>query len=140
MVSHDSYYSAPEHAYSGGVNDLSDGTTDVRCALLDATHTKDLDTHTQWTDVEGDEVTGDGYTAGGVALDNNTLTRSGNTTTFDADDAVWADSTISAGYAVVYDAGSGNLLTNVDFEGEESSDSGEFRIEWHANGIFYVNA
>lgn len=56
---------------------------------------------------------------------------------------MWTDSTITAGYAVVYHdtgtASTSTLLTLVDFEGEQSSDAGDFTISWDASGVFTVS-
>lgn len=145
MTLHDKYANAPLRAYQGLVTDLSDDAgTDIKVALLDAAHIPALDTHATWADVSPDEVTGTNYTAGGESLANMTYTASGRVVTFDADDVVWADSTIDAGYAVVYDDtpaadADKSLLTLVDFEGTESSESGNFTIEWSASGIFQID-
>lgn len=143
MVTHNMYGDAPRRAFASTLSNLGDVGTTVRCALLAPTHTPDTSTHDAWGDVMVDEVTGTGYTAGGTELTNKTLTRTGATTTFNADDAVWTASTISAGYAVVYDAtpaadADKSLLTLVNFEGTQSSDNGEFRVQWAASGIFTV--
>ena len=65
--------------------------------------------------------------------------------TFDADDVAWANSTITARYAVIYDAtpaadADKKLLAYVDFGADKSSSSGTFQITWNASGIFTVTA
>lgn len=141
------YAEANGNAYMGNVTDLSDNAnTDVNVALLATGHTPDTSAHDNWSDVSGDEVSGTGYTTGGETFANITWTRSTDTYTFDADDVTWGSSTISAGYAVVYDNtpaadADKKLLTLVDFEGEESSDNGDFTIQWDStNGIFQLQA
>ena len=137
MVLHDQYTQSAYAAFSGDVTIGSD----IRVALLDATHTPDLDNHMSWDDVSADEVTGTNYTAGGELLTTISWTAGSNAITFDADDVTWADSTITADYAVIYDDTPADdldktLLQLVDFEGEESSDNGDFTISWDAAGIF----
>lgn len=143
------YGDAPRRAFGDVLGDIAAGTNDVRVALLDASHTKNLTGNTVFSEVNADEITNTtasdtGYTAGGQALTTKSLAHTSRVTTFDADDAVWTSSTIDAGYAVVYedtgDATTSSLLTIVDFEGEKSSSDGEFRIEWHSDGIFQVDS
>ena len=140
MVLHNTYGNAARRAFAGIINDLGDATTTVNVALLDITHTPDLSGHEVFGDVSPDEVSGTGYTAGGAEITTKTLTEAALVTTFDGDDVAWTDSTISAGYAVVYEATSGSLLTLVDFEGEQSSENGTFEVSWHVDGIFTATA
>jgi hypothetical protein len=86
-----------------------DFNTDViKCALTTSAYTPAQDTHDFFNDVTN-EVTGTGYTAGGTTLANCTVgyTAGTNVLKFDADDAVWTTSTITARYAVVYDSSPG---------------------------------
>lgn len=46
----------------------------IKGALLADTHTPDLDTHEVFDDVDGDEISGTGYTAGGATLGSKTIT------------------------------------------------------------------
>lgn len=140
MVLHTKYGNAPAEAYQGGLPNLNDTASDIRVALLDSNHTPATNTNTVWSDVSANEVTGTNYTSGGKAISSISCTHDGaGTTTFDGANVTWADSTITASYAVVYDATSGYLLTLVDFEGSKSSDSGDFTIEWDTAGIFTVS-
>ena len=138
MVEHNAYGNSARRAFAQMVNDLGDGATTVNVALLEVGHTPDLSGDEVFGDVSEDEVSGTGYDAGGEEITNKTLTEAGGTTTFDGDDVTWEESTIDAGYAVVYEDSSGSLLTLVDFEGEESSDNGTFEVSWHNDGIFQV--
>lgn len=140
------YGNAPRRAFAGDIPDLGVAGTTVRLALLTTAYTPDRSTHEVWDDVNADEVsdTSQGYTAGGEEVTTKTLEESTNVVTFDGDDVTWAASTIDAGYAVLYvdtgDATTSHLLTLVDFEGQESSEDGDFTIEWDANGIFQIDA
>jgi hypothetical protein len=194
-------YAKGQIAISNKEVDLNDGN--VKVALATSSYTPDLIAHDYFDDVTN-EVSGTGYTAGGKALSNVTITVtaadswsiqradstayavgdvvrpatgnghlyrcivagttasspptfptvSGQTVTdgtvtwaeygtsfwqFDADDVVWTSSTITARYAIVYYstgvASTSPLLSLLDFESNQSSSSGDFRITWHALGI-----
>lgn len=81
--------------------DWNDGN--VKVMLTTSSYTPDQDAHDYKDDVTN-EVSGDGYDAGGTALANPTLTYTGatNKLKLDADDASWPNSTITARRAVVY--------------------------------------
>jgi hypothetical protein len=120
-----------------------DWDTDViKVALVSSAYTPNQDTHDYWDDVLANQVTGTGYTAGGATLASKTVTYDSatNTTILDAADTVWASSTITARYAVIYDdSGATNaqkaLLGYVDFGSDQSSTNGNFTITWDATGI-----
>lgn len=132
-------------------NDLSASGTDVRVALLDASHTPDVANNASYADVSANEITNtgsndSGYTSGGKLLSNKSITAdAGNRNVdFDADNVQWTSSTIDAGYAVVYHASPStdtdkDLILLVDFEGEESSSNASFTIDWDSNGIYRVD-
>lgn len=122
-----------------GSHDLDGATYNVM--LTTSAYTPDVDTHDFRSDVTN-EVTGTGYSAGGQALGTVTVTydSANNRAVFDAADAVWASSTITARYAVIYRPRGGassadELLCYVDFGADVSSTGGAFTIAWHANGI-----
>lgn len=142
MVLHTKYGSAPENAYRGNITNLNDTASDIRVALLTSSHTKATNTNTVWADVSANEASGSNgvYTSGGQQIPSISCAHDGSgTTVFDGGTVTWANSTITASYAVVYDAATGNLLSLVDFEGSESSENGDFTIEWDTNGIFTVS-
>lgn len=136
------YGNAYVSAFSGLINLPSDT---IKVALCTSAYTPDQDVHDFFNDVTG-EVTGTGYTAGGNTLGTKTLTYNGatNTVTFDAADTVWASSTITARYAVVYKstgtASTSPLIAYVDFGADVSSSAGNFTITWDAAGIFTTTA
>lgn len=77
--------------------DVVDWDTDsIKCMIVTATYTPDYNVHTYITDVTN-EVTGTGYTAGGTAVVNGSVTRIGNVTTIDFDDIAWVQD--AAGFA-----------------------------------------
>lgn len=87
------------------------------------------------------EVTGTGYTAGGLALASKTLAVASQVLTFDLADTAWTSATISnIRGALIYDttiASPTNLpaLLGVTFGADFSVTSGTFTIVWNANGL-----
>ena len=75
---------------------------DIRCALLASTYTPDQDAHEFWSSVVAHEIVGTGYTANGQALAGKTVGYTGGTNKlkFDSNDPAWANSTITARYAI----------------------------------------
>lgn len=120
-------------------------TDTIKVMLCTSSYTPDQDTHIYKSSVTN-EVTGTGYTAGGATLANKTITYAGSTNTIklDADDVVWASSTITARYAVIYDdTGTDStsvLLGYIDFGEDKTSSAGDFKITWDSAGIFAVVA
>jgi hypothetical protein len=115
-------------------------TDTVKVMLCTSTYTPDQDAHIYKSSVTN-EVTGTGYTAGGITLASKTATYTGasNTLTLDAADVTWSTSTITARYAVVYGStgtdATSPLLCYVDFGADVSSSGGNFTITWDVNGI-----
>ena len=115
-----------------------------KCMLVTASYSPNLETHTNKSDVT-DEVSGTGYTAGGEALTNVTMTSSSDgtgTIKWDADDVSWTSSTLSNVRAgVIYDDTVTNdrLIAYIDFGGSFSTTSGTFQIQWNAAGIFTLD-
>lgn len=147
MVRHEKYADSPRRAYAGQIHNLGDSNTVIRVALMDSSFSTDRTSDAVWADVSADEITeadNDGYTAGGQEITSKQLTQSSYTTTFDGADVTWPNSFINAYYAVVYndtptDNTNKDLLTIIDFEGEEVSENGDFTISWDASGIFQVD-
>lgn len=117
----------------------------IKVALLTNSYTPDQDAHNYYDDVVANEVTGTGYTAGGITLANktNTYNAGTNTIVLDADDVTWSSSTITARYAVIYDATPATnatkpLIGYVDFGSDQSSSNGNFTITWDATGIVRI--
>ena len=129
--------------YGKGIENIMRNTIDVdthtfKCMLTTSTYVPNVDTHDQKADVTN-EVTGTGYTAGGVALTSVVISQdsTSNEVEIDAADAVWSSSTITARYAVVYDdtAAGDELLMYVDFGEDFTSTNGTFTIQWSVEGL-----
>jgi len=117
----------------------------IKVALLTSSYTPNQDTHDYYDDVVGNQVTGTGYTAGGITLSSKTSTYDGtnNVLVLDAADVTWSSSTITARYAVIYnDSGATNaskaLIGYVDFGSDQSSTNGNFTITWDSTGIVRI--
>lgn len=124
------------------VNLISDT---VKVMLCSSEYTPDQDNHATKADVTY-EIAGEGYSAGGKALTNKTLTydASTNTVVFDADDVVWQNATITARYAVLYvDKGTQDnekpLIGYIDFGADKSSENGDFALIWSQDGIIRLS-
>jgi hypothetical protein len=117
---------------------------DIRVTLHTSAYTPDQDVH-DYADDLSNEVTGTGYTAGGQALANDTLTYTAGTNVlkYDADDLSWPNSTITARTAVIKDntpstAATKPLIGYQQSDADIISTGGTFSIAWHADGIFTI--
>lgn len=121
--------------------------TDVlKVMLTTSAYVPDQDTHRYKSSVTN-EITGTGYTATGATLGTVTVGYTGatNVLKFDAADTVWAASTITARYAVIYDSTPATdatrpLIAYIDFGADVSSTAADFTIVWDANGIVTLTA
>ena len=135
----------PLHLCNGDVIWKATGGSTIKAMLCDANYTPDQDAHEFKSSVTN-EVTGTGYTAGGAALTlaDPAYDAASNETRLDANDISWANSTITARYAVIYkdtgNAATSPLLAWVDFGQLESSSSGSFTIQWATTGILKITA
>lgn len=86
------------------------------------------------------EVTGAGYTAGGVALANVTWNQVTSTITFGADPSTWTALTATAKYGVIYrNGGNNDILAFFDLDdslpGGRVISGTDFTINW-TGGLF----
>ena len=81
------------------------------------------------------EVSGSGYTAGGVALTSTTVSTSGTTAYFDADDPSWTSASFTANGALIYnDTNADKAIAVLAFGGDFTVAGGTFRIVFPAAG------
>lgn len=118
----------------------------MKIMLCDSTYAPNQDTHRYQSQVTG-EVVGSGYIAGGKALTGATVAYDGATNVFkfDENDVAWDPSTITARFAVIYDATPGNpalnpLLVYIDFGADVSSVGAAFTVSFNAAGVATVTA
>lgn len=123
---------------------------DIRVVLLKATYTPNQDAHAWVSDLNlaANEVSGTGYTAGGLTLTGKTATYDSatNEVRLDADDPTWTNATISgiryavyADYTPATDA-TRPLLCYVNFGGDQSVSGATFTIQHAATGFLKFTA
>lgn len=134
-------------ALQSAFNKEIDWDTDtIKVMLCTSSYTPDQDTHRYKSSVTN-EVTGTGYTSGGATLTSATATYNTGTNVLmlDAADTAWTSSTITARYAVIYDATPGTdatrpLIAFVDFGADVSTTAGTFTLTYDGAGLVTVTA
>ena len=122
-----------------GVHDLR--VDEIKVALYDSSATLNADT-TEYSATN--EVSGTGYTAGGLALTVVAPAINGSKAIVDFSDASWAASSITASGALIYNASQLNkAIAVISFGGSRASSAGIFRITFPAadadNAIIRIN-
>jgi hypothetical protein len=112
----------------------------LKVALLSSSHSFSAG-DVQWSDVSNNEVTGDGYDAGGNELQDKVININNNVASLDASDVVWSASFITARNAVIYDDSTDPkyLIASLDFGEDKRSRSGVFVIQWNTIGIISIS-
>lgn len=119
-------------------------TAVVKVMLVASTYTPNANTHVYKSDVTG-EVTGAGYTAGGVTVAS--LTSAYDAANFRAEvdgaDVTWTALATTFRYAVMYvDTGTATtsrLLQYIDF-GADQTVNGDTTLQWSAEGFLHLVA
>lgn len=115
-------------------------TAEVRVALLEETYTFS-NTHKDWGDVKNHESSGDGYTPGGVIIENRFVDiKWGDTieldTTLTPKETTFGDHLrTTANFAVIYYNGGSSdseklLISCVIFDQKEAALNDEFKLLW----------
>lgn len=128
--------------------DIDFENDDIRAVLVTSSYTPSA-AHDTYSDITN-QVTGDGYTAGGKSLTNPTTAIVSNKAVFDAEDVLWEESTITARAIVLYkyvdDGGSPDASSPLIMYwdsgfggGNKSSEDGDFKITWGSDGIFRID-
>ena len=126
-----------------GVFNLASGGDTLKVALVTG-YAPDIDTHTAWSDASGSEVTGTGYSAGGVTLTSQDVTQDNTNDRgiFDAADVTWtglniAGTSASPSHAILYDdtvtAPSDALIAY--WEVTTATNGGDYTLQFNATGI-----
>ena len=127
--------------YDSFFNKLMDGAIDlntdtIKCALLTSSYIPSA-AHILFSEVNSNEMEQillpipNGYTTGGNALSGVTITGK----KFDANNVSWANSTITARYAVIYKPANGALICLLDFGSNRVTSNQTFTVEFNTNGI-----
>ena len=81
------------------------------------------------------EITGTGYTAGGVTLGSKVVSTSGTTAYFDSADPSWTSASFTANGALIYnDTNSDKAIAVLAFGGDFTVAGGTFQIVFPAAG------
>ena len=114
----------------------------LKCALYDNTATLNQNTTAYIT---ANEVSNSGtnYTVGGATLTNVAISTDGTTAIFDADNVSFANATISAQAAIIYNANNSNSsIAVLDFGGVKTSTNGTFELQFPnadaSNGLIRI--
>ena len=123
--------------YNSAVDDLAKGAIDFdtdtfKIMLVTSSYTPNKDTHDRRDDVTN-EVTGTGYTAGGVtSVCTVTKYTANDIVTISFASVSWASATITARGAVIYKstgtASADPLVAYIDFVNDVASNGGTFSI------------
>ena len=110
------------------VHDFTASTGDVfKIALF--TSAASLDAATTVYSTSNEVANGNGYTTGGNTLSNVTPTTGGTTAYTDFADTTWANATITANGALIYNSSESNKAVAVlAFGGDKTSTAGDFTI------------
>jgi hypothetical protein len=134
-----------EGKYDGGAIDFeTPGGNGIKAALLTATYSPNQNTDRFFGDIDTDEVSGTGYTAGGNLCDNGvvSLDGSGNVTVDVDDPATWTQNGsgfTDARVVVIYHdtgtAATSRLIGYGSFAGDQSSVDGDVTVQIGSGGL-----
>jgi hypothetical protein len=113
-------------------------TPALKCCLMLNTHTIAA-SQEHYAAISGNECTGAGYTAGGVALTTPASSAVGANAKFTAANTVFSAVTVTARYAVVYDPTTGHIVSQHDLGGDKVVTGGSLTLTWNASGILTVS-
>ena len=114
----------------------------LKCALYDNTATLNQNT-TAYITANEISSSGTNYTTGGATLTNVAISTDGTTAIFDADNVSFANATISAQAALIYNANNSNSsIAVLDFGGVKTSTNGTFELQFPtadaSNGLIRI--
>jgi hypothetical protein len=115
-------------------------TDDIKCLLCTSSYTPNQNSHETIADITDEVAAGSGYSTGGILLTNKTIVVGTNVVYFDATDPSWADSSITARYAIIYSdeetlPADKLLLAYIDFGANKTSESNDFTVKFATNGF-----
>ena len=136
------YKSFIESFLSPGAFSIDWANDTIKVALADENFIFNPDNQ-YFSDVISYEITGTGYTQGGEELTNKTVTVTNTKATFDADDVVWSNSTVTARYGIIYkDTGNDStspLVAIVDKGSVFTTVNTSFSVRFSTQGILIIN-
>lgn len=124
---------------------IAPSTDTIKCALFTSGLTPSQTSQKYMSDISANEVSGTGYTTGGVTLTSKTLTEddTNNRGVFSAANAVWASLTVSdIRYAVIYKStgsySSSPIMAILDLGGSQTQNGAQVTIQFSTSGIMYI--
>lgn len=117
---------------------------DLYMMLLSDSHTTDIDTQEFIDDVSANEVSGTGYTAGGVQIAGEATSQDNtdNEGVLDCNDIVLTSSSFTARYGVLYDntgtPSTSRIWAIYDFASNKLADGGSFTITINSEGLINI--
>lgn len=123
----------------GGAPNVDFLSDSIKCMLLTSSYTPDQNAHVFKSDLTN-EASGTGYVAGGVALGTKTLAEATLVTSLRAASVVFSAVTLTARYAVIYDATPASdatrpLLWLIDFGTNQSPSGADLTITFSGGVI-----
>jgi hypothetical protein len=120
--------SSAKAEFFGGVHDLDTDT--IKIALFTSAATLSAATTAYATT---NEVVGVNYVAGGNTLAGAVISLDGTTAIVDFTDTTWADSTITARGALIYNSSKADrAIAVLDFGSDKTSTDGDFTVSFPA--------
>ena len=107
-------------------NDLNSGDT-FKMALLSSAGTY-TSTDVLFSDVSSDQISGTGYSSGGVAVTVGPATSDASKAEFPVTAALWTGATFTFQNAVIYQVTSGALLMHLAFDAEQDVAGQDYQI------------
>ncbi len=139
------FHTFMEKLLNGAAVDLN--SDDIRFMLVTSARAPVQATDTNMETIDNTQVTGDGYTAAGAELANESVTLDTGVVTFDADDVTWsqgASGFTDARYVVAYKytgtPAAETPIAYADLGGDKGNDDGDLTLELAADGIFALSA
>lgn len=122
-----------------GVHNVSADTDKV--ALLTSAYTPNFTSHASFTDVASSEVTGTGYTQGGISLTGKSVTydASSKTCTVAAASINWSALTATCRYALIYKstgtASTSKLMGLIDFGADRTYNAEPLQLSFPSGAV-----
>lgn len=143
-------FASSGYVYNSAKKELFDGTIDLDSDTIKALYvlgyTPNVDSHSKRSDVSSFEISGTGYTTGGVTLQNKTVSadNTDDEGVFDADDIEIDPSSIAADGVILYKSRGGlasadELIVYIPFGSTVTSTNSKHKITWGAEGILNLN-
>jgi len=138
-VTHSMYAAGLKNVIQSNLSKIdSSGDQQLTLSLMSSAYIDNvvIATDEYWAGISADQIsTGTHYTPGGVTIDGISSTTTGNATLLlSSTDVVFCTSGSIAAWAGVVRATS-YLVSFIDFDGEQESVDGTFRVNWNSSGL-----